>query len=153
MDANASASSHKSRSSIEFKAHHANPSLLLWYAEAVVAGCLEWLFYFISEYLIRTDKRQTAGRTHIWVWPHIVFSKIRHREVCWSILRLGVFGAKHLTLITCCWHPRTGITTSLPPPSTTTELLVLDLIPQHNPHPDSQLARHDRSRLAESVLD
>jgi hypothetical protein len=32
---------------IEFKAHRADPSLLLWYAAAVVTGCLGWLFYFV----------------------------------------------------------------------------------------------------------
>jgi hypothetical protein len=32
---------------IEFKAHHADPSLLLWYAAAVVAGCLGWLLYLV----------------------------------------------------------------------------------------------------------
>jgi hypothetical protein len=32
---------------IEFKVHHADPRLLLWYAAAAVTGCLGWLFYFI----------------------------------------------------------------------------------------------------------
>jgi hypothetical protein len=32
---------------IEFKTNQADPSLLLWYAAAVVTGCLGWLLYFI----------------------------------------------------------------------------------------------------------
>jgi hypothetical protein len=32
---------------IRFKAHLANPSVLLWYAAAVVIGCVGWLFYII----------------------------------------------------------------------------------------------------------
>jgi hypothetical protein len=43
--------------------------------------------------------------------------------------------------ITQSWHPRTGITTLLHL-STTTELVVPNAISQHNPHSDSQLARH-----------
>ena len=40
------------------------------------------------------------------------------------------------------WHPRTGITAFLLLLSATTELGVLNLIPQHDPQPDPQLARH-----------
>jgi hypothetical protein len=39
------------------------------------------------------------------------------------------------------------------PLPTTTELLVLNLIPQHDPHPDSELASHRYSRLPETFLD
>jgi hypothetical protein len=52
-----------------------------------------------------------------------------------------------------CWHPRTGITTFRLHLPTTTELVVRDAIPQHDPHPDSQLARHGCSRLSETFLD
>jgi len=47
-------------------------------------------------------------------------------------------------------HPRTGITAVLL--STTTELLVINLIAQHDPQPDTQLARHRDTRLAQSLL-
>jgi len=40
------------------------------------------------------------------------------------------------------WHPRTGTTPFLLLPSTTTELVVLNLIPQHDPQPDPELASH-----------
>src|SRR5215471_5380578 len=39
------------------------------------------------------------------------------------------------------------------PLSTTTELVVLNPIPQHDPHPDSQLASHGRSRFPKTFLD
>ena len=47
-------------------------------------------------------------------------------------------------------HPRTGITALLL--STTTELLVIDLIAQDDPQPDSQLARHRHARLPQPLL-
>ena len=37
-------------------------------------------------------------------------------------------------------HSRTGFTTFLLPLSTTTELLIIDLIAQNDPQPDAQLA-------------
>jgi hypothetical protein len=55
--------------------------------------------------------------------------------------------------ITRCWHSRTGITSSLLHLSTTTELVVLNLIPQHDPHPDSQFARNGGSCFSEAFLD
>ena len=50
------------------------------------------------------------------------------------------------------WHPRTGITALLLLLSTTTELVVLNLIPQHDPHPDSEFASHSHSRLPQTFL-
>src|SRR6266436_7306975 len=40
------------------------------------------------------------------------------------------------------WHPRTGFTAFLLLLSTTTELVVLNLIPQHDPQSDPELASH-----------
>jgi hypothetical protein len=37
--------------------------------------------------------------------------------------------------------------------STTTELVVLNLIPQHDPHPDSQLASYGHSGFPQTFLD
>jgi hypothetical protein len=51
------------------------------------------------------------------------------------------------------WHPRTGINAFLLFLSTTTELVVLKLIPQHDPQPDSELESHGHARLPESFLD
>src|SRR5258707_14884831 len=45
------------------------------------------------------------------------------------------------------WHSRTGITAFLLLLSTTTELVVLNLIPQHDPQPDPQLACHGHARF------
>src|SRR6202521_2346173 len=50
------------------------------------------------------------------------------------------------------WHPRTGITAFLLLLSTTTELVVLDLIPQHDPQPDPEFASHRHARLPEAFL-
>jgi hypothetical protein len=50
-----------------------------------------------------------------------------------------------------CWHPRTGITAFLLL-STTTELVVLNLIPQHDPQPDPQLASHGHARFPHTLL-
>src|ERR1700759_2436582 len=47
-------------------------------------------------------------------------------------------------------HPRTDSTALLL--STTTELLIIDLVAQHDPQPDSQLARHRHARLAQTLL-
>src|ERR1700722_17683356 len=45
------------------------------------------------------------------------------------------------------------MTTALLHLSTTTELVVLNPIPQHDPHPDSQLASHCGSRFSQTFLD
>src|ERR1700680_4378996 len=50
-------------------------------------------------------------------------------------------------------HPRTGITAFLLHLSTTTELVVINLIPQHDPHPDSEFASRRHSRLPQTFLD
>src|SRR5450755_2211288 len=55
--------------------------------------------------------------------------------------------------ITRFWHPRTGITAFLLHLSRTTELVALNAIPQHDPHPDFQLASHRCSRFPETFLD
>jgi hypothetical protein len=47
-------------------------------------------------------------------------------------------------------HPRTGITVFL---SATTELVVINLVPQHDPQPDPELASHGHSRLPQTLLD
>ena len=47
-------------------------------------------------------------------------------------------------------HPRTGGTALLL--STTTELLVIDLIAQHDPQPDSQLAGHGHTCFPQPLL-
>src|SRR5271170_1336317 len=47
-------------------------------------------------------------------------------------------------------HPRTGITAVLLP--TTTELFIIDLLAQHDPQPDSQLAGHRHARLPQTLL-
>src|SRR5580704_13317799 len=47
-------------------------------------------------------------------------------------------------------HPRTGGTAWLLP--TTTELLVIDLIAQHDPQPDSQLAGHRHACFPQPLL-
>ena len=50
------------------------------------------------------------------------------------------------------WHPRTGITAFLLLLSTTTELVVLNLIPQHDPQPDPEFASHRHTRLPQALL-
>ena len=47
-------------------------------------------------------------------------------------------------------HPRTGITVFL---SATTELVVINLVPQNDPQPDPELASHGHSRLPQTLLD
>src|SRR6266436_838757 len=51
------------------------------------------------------------------------------------------------------WHPRTGFTAFLLLLSATTELVVVNLIPQHDPQPDSEFASHGHSRLPQTFLD
>ena len=50
------------------------------------------------------------------------------------------------------WHSRTGITAAVLLLSTTTELVVLNLIPQHDPQPDPQLASHGHTRFPQTLL-
>src|ERR1700681_682814 len=50
------------------------------------------------------------------------------------------------------WHPHAGITAFLLLLSTTTELVVLNLIPQHDPQSDSELASHGYTRLPQTLL-
>src|SRR6266436_2919435 len=50
------------------------------------------------------------------------------------------------------WHPRTGTTVFLPHLATATELLVINLVAQHDPQPDPQLASGSHSRFAQSLL-
>jgi hypothetical protein len=50
------------------------------------------------------------------------------------------------------WHPRTGITAFPLLLSTTTELVIVNLIPQHDPQPDLQFASHRRARLPQTFL-
>jgi hypothetical protein len=48
-------------------------------------------------------------------------------------------------------HPRTGCTTLLLLP-TTTKLLIIDLVSQHDPQANTQLACHRHTRLPETLL-
>ena len=50
-------------------------------------------------------------------------------------------------------HPRTGFTAFLLLLSTTTELVVINLVPQHDPQSDSQFASGGHSRLPQTFLD
>src|SRR5580704_4734369 len=50
------------------------------------------------------------------------------------------------------WHPRTGTTAFLPHLAAATELLVINLVAQHDPQPDPQLASGSHSRFAQSLL-
>src|SRR5258707_8401902 len=50
------------------------------------------------------------------------------------------------------WHSRTGITAFLLLLSTTTALVVLNLIPQHDPQPDPQLACPGHARFPQTLL-
>src|SRR6266849_4739327 len=51
------------------------------------------------------------------------------------------------------WHPRTGFTAFLLLLSATTELVIINLIPQHDPQPDPEFASHRHSRLPQTFLD
>ncbi len=51
------------------------------------------------------------------------------------------------------WHLRTRTTAFLLLLSTTTELVVLNLIPQHDPQPDPELASYGHARLPQTFLD
>jgi hypothetical protein len=50
-------------------------------------------------------------------------------------------------------HPRTGITVLLLHLSTTTELVVINLVPQHDPQPNPEFASGGHSRLPHTLLD
>jgi hypothetical protein len=50
------------------------------------------------------------------------------------------------------WHPRTGIIAFLLLLSTTTELVVLNPIPQHDPQPDPKFASRGHARLPQTFL-
>jgi hypothetical protein len=50
------------------------------------------------------------------------------------------------------WHPRTGSTVFLPHLAAATELLIIDLLAQHDPQPDSELTTYSDSRFAQSLL-
>jgi hypothetical protein len=50
------------------------------------------------------------------------------------------------------WHPRTGTTVFLPHLAAATELLVIDLVAQHDPPTDPELASCSHSRISQSLL-
>jgi hypothetical protein len=54
--------------------------------------------------------------------------------------------------ITRSRHPRTGITASLLHLSTTTELLVINLVPQHDPQPNPEFSRGGNSGFPQTLL-
>lgn len=45
------------------------------------------------------------------------------------------------------WHPRTGSTAFLPQLAAATELLVIDLVAQHNPQSDPEFTSYRDSHL------
>src|SRR5215469_15247137 len=49
------------------------------------------------------------------------------------------------------WHPRTGCTAVLLL-STTTELFIINLVPQHDPQADPKLARNRHTRFSQTFL-
>ena len=57
-----------------------------------------------------------------------------------------------LRTITPSRHSRTGTTASLLPLSTTTELLIINLIPQHDPQPNPEFSRCSDSRFPQTLL-
>lgn len=50
------------------------------------------------------------------------------------------------------WHPRTGSSAFLPQLAAATELLVIDLVAQHNPQPDPEFTSHRDSHFTEALL-
>ena len=54
--------------------------------------------------------------------------------------------------MTHLWHPRTGTTALLPQLAAATELLVIDLVAQHDPQPDPQFAGGGDARFAQPLL-
>ena len=55
--------------------------------------------------------------------------------------------------MTHLWHPRTGTTVFLPHLSTTTELVVVNLVAQHDPESDPEFASYGDSGLPQAFLD
>ena len=51
------------------------------------------------------------------------------------------------------WHPRTGSTVFLAHLSATTEFVVINLIPQHDPQADPEFASDGHSGLPQPLLD
>ena len=51
------------------------------------------------------------------------------------------------------WHPRTGITVFLLHLSTTTELFIVNLVPQHDPESDPKFASYGNPGLSQTFLD
>jgi len=51
------------------------------------------------------------------------------------------------------WHPRTGFTAFLLHLSATTELVIINLIPQHDSQPDPGFASHSDTRFSQAFLD
>ena len=54
--------------------------------------------------------------------------------------------------MTHLWHPRTGSTAFLPQLAAATELLVIDLVAQHDPQPDPQFTSYRDSRFTQPLL-
>jgi len=50
------------------------------------------------------------------------------------------------------WHPRTGSTAFLPQLAAATELLVIDLVAQHNPQSDPEFTSYRDSHLTQPLL-
>src|SRR5262249_3507586 len=50
------------------------------------------------------------------------------------------------------WHPRTGTTAFLPHLTAATELLVIDLVSQHDPQPASEFTSYGDSRFTQPFL-
>src|ERR1700745_350638 len=50
------------------------------------------------------------------------------------------------------WHPRTGSTAFLPQLAAATELLVIDLVAQHNPQADPEFTSYRDSHLTQPLL-
>ena len=50
------------------------------------------------------------------------------------------------------WHPRTGFTAFLLLLSATTELVIINLIPQHDPESDPEFASCSNTRFSQAFL-
>ena len=87
--------------------------------------------------------------------PNISSVTIDHDELCELPVgrRVSLINQTvTLRTITPSRHPRTGITASLLHLSTTTELVVINLISQHDPQPDPQFPRGGNSGLPQTLL-
>jgi len=62
-----------------------------------------------------------------------VAESLRQSRSCWTMNPL--------------WYPRTGTTAFLPHLAAATELLIIDLIAQHDPQPDSEFTSDGDSRF------